>query len=77
MIVVAIKFPGGIASAGPALRRQWERVRSPEARQRSTPSLELDVAELRIDDSDLGLEFEMIDLDGPAASGRRSRRRAP
>jgi len=77
MIVVAIKFPGGIASAGPALRRSWTRLRTSDARQRSTPSLELDVAELRMDDADLEMDMELIDLGDGADGSRRSRRRKP
>lgn len=76
MILVAVKYPGGLASAGPAIRRQWARLRSGEWRTESTKSLELDVAELRIDDISLEGDAEPIDL-GFGNEGRRGRRRSP
>jgi hypothetical protein len=77
MIVVAIKYPGGIASAGPALRRFVTKMRSREARRLSTPALEIDVGTLRIDDKDLEDDLDLIDLDPSTSSGsgRRSRGR--
>ena len=74
MIIVAIKFPGGIASAGPALRRLGTRVVG-RARNPVTPEgMPLDVAELRIDDDDLDEEMELVEL-GESGLHRRHRPR--
>jgi len=78
MIVVAIKFPGGIASAGPAFRRFRSRLLA----RRSEPppgtgGLDVDVRDLRIDDADLEAEMETIDLGSEGGPRRRSARRNP
>jgi branched-chain amino acid transport system permease protein len=75
MVLVAIRFPGGIASSGPALRRMNTKLLARRGRMTVVDdSLRVDVGELRIDDSELEAEMALVDLGG-ASTSRRGRKR--
>jgi branched-chain amino acid transport system permease protein len=62
MIVVAIKYPGGIASAGPAIRRRITAWRAREDRPPPASTFALDAADLVIDDSIVDDDYQTVEL---------------